>query len=85
MLFVEPANGTEKQAVARHRIINARAGQDQPIDTSESGNRDRDRHDDSARAAQDGAEHGRGYTIISRGSNLGQGQRAQVRDIGEEI
>ena len=82
---VEPAGGGEEQAVAGHRVVDAGAGQDQPVVAPERRDHDRQRHDAGPGAAEDRLQRGRGDPVVGRVLDGGERQRAEVGQVGQEV
>ena len=95
-LPVELARRFEEQPVLGHGVIDAGAGQDQPVVAAEGRDHDQDGHDDGCRAAEDHLG-GRGPDTVELGEldapadDIGRlgtavdGQGDDVGDVGQEI
>ena len=80
---VEPSDAAEEDAVAGHRVVDARGGQDALGEEAEGRDRDADR--DEARAAlAEGEAHDVGGGSGARGEALGP-ERAQADDVDREV
>src|ERR1035438_4908517 len=82
---VELAGGPEEQAVASHRIIDARTRQDQPVVAAEGGDHDRDGHDDSTSTAEDRFNGSGGHAVIRGILDLVERQQAEIGDMGQQV
>src|SRR5207302_866852 len=73
----------EKQSIACHCVVNAGAGENQPVITTERRNHDRRSHAHSARMTEDGVHPQHGYAILRRMLYFRKRQHGQVSDIGQ--
>ncbi len=69
----------------RHRVIDARAGEDQAIRAAERRDHDRQRHQRRAAVAENRGQRRGGDAIVRRRLNLVQRQRRKIANIGQEI
>ena len=83
-MFNSPTRA-EEETVARHRIVGARARQNQPVVAAEGRDHDRDGHDGRARAGKDHVGGFRRDAVARRVLNRLERQRRQIRDVGEQI
>src|SRR5207249_12266093 len=82
---MQHAGGLEEQVVPRHRVIDARAGQDEAIVTAERRDHDGGGHDLQSRLTQDGVERGGADPVLRRAGDCGCGQDVQVGDVREHV
>ena len=75
----------EKQSVARHGIVNARAGENQPVITTKRGNHDRRSHAQRARMTEHGVHHRHRHAILRRVLDFRKRQYGQVSKVGQQI
>ena len=85
VFLVQLAHAPEEQTVARHRIVSARAGQNQPVVAAEGRDHDRDRHDGRARAGKNYVRRLRRDAIARRILNRFERQRRQISNVREQI
>ena len=82
--FSSPAR-RKNNAIARHRVVRARAREDQPVVAPERRHHDGGRHERRAQSRQDRVQR-RGGDAIGRGLLNGfERQRHQVRQVGEQV
>jgi hypothetical protein len=82
---VQFADAFEEQAVLRHRIIDARAGEDQAVRAAERRDHDGQRHQRRAARPENRGEGGGSDAIVRGRLNLMQSQRREIADIGQDV
>ena len=82
---VDRGDAAEEQAVARHRVIDPRAGEDEPVVATESGNHDRGRHGQRARLAKNGIHRGDRHAILRRVLDSVERQGRDVGEVREDV
>ena len=82
---VDAVDSFEEQTIARHRVVNTRARQNQSIVTTKRRDHDRDRHDDRAAWSKHSLHHRGRDTILRRVLNSRKRQRHDVSEVREQI
>src|SRR2546423_9831962 len=85
VLVVQLPRRAEEQAVARHRVVGARAREYESVVAAEGRDHDGRRHDRRAEAGEDDVRRGRGHSVVRDRLDGLDRQRHEVRDVGEQI
>ena len=82
---MQPRHGLEEQAVERHRVVDARAGQDHAVQATEGRDHDGRRHHLNADRAENDRGGSRAHAILGSVLNGVERQDAQVDHVGGDV
>ena len=82
---MQHAGRFEEQIVARHRVVDARPRENQPVVAAERRNHDRGRHHVEAGAAEHRLQRRRPDAVLGRVSDGVGGEDVQVSDVGQDV
>jgi hypothetical protein len=85
VIFVQFAHPPKEEAVARQRIVGARAGENKSVIAAKGGNHDGDGHDGRASAGKNHVGRLRRNAIARRILDCAERERRQICDVGQKI
>src|SRR5207248_1452861 len=85
VILVQLSHAPEEETVARHGVVGARAGENEPVIAAERRNHDRNGHDGRASARKDYVGRLRRDPVARRILNRSERKRRHVSNVGEQI